>query len=547
MPRRSPEAGRRAALARGLLLCAVTDRRRIPGDPVGACGAALRGGATAVLLRDRDLPARERRVLARRLRRATAEVGALLLVHGDARLAREVGADGVQVSAADAAGAGGAEAAVAAARRVLGGGRLVGLSTHSLAEARAAAAGGADHVLLGSVAPTASHPGVRPLGTGAWARAARELPIPVVAVGGVSPALVRSMERGVPLRVAAVEGLAGARDPERAAAALLAALAGGGGPRPSSKGGGGAAPPGGADERSLVAAFLAGAGRVEGLLLGPGDDAVVADAGGGAAVAACVDLVVEGVHFLPGTAARDVGFKAAARALSDLAAVGARPRWLLLGLALRRGTTRRFALDLERGAAAAARAAGARIAGGDTKETGGALTVAAAALGTVKGRPALPRGGARPGDLLLATGPFGGSILGRHLRPRARVAEGLALRRRGWASACIDVSDGLAADLHRLCAASGCGALVDGAAVPVHPDALRVRDGRSPLERALRDGEDHELLFAAPPAAAAAAVRAGIGTVLGRVVPAAAGVSIMDTLGSVAPLAAGGWVHLRAR
>ena len=532
MPRpRAESAARRGLRARGLLLAAVTDRRRVRGDPVEACAAALRGGATAVFLRDRDLPGRERAALARRLRRLTAGHGAILVVHGDAALARRAGADGVQLGAGDGS--------VAAARRVLGPDVLVGVSVHSLAEARVAAAAGADHLLLGSVWPTASHPGARPLGPRALARALREIPVPVLAIGGVTPARLRTVPGESPLRAAAVEALAGARDPQRAAAALLAALAGARGGLPASKGGG-------ADERALVAAFLADNGPVPGLLLGPGDDAVVVDAGG-RAVAACTDLTIEGVHFAPGARWRDVGFKAAGRALSDLAAVGARPRWLLVGLALRRGTTRRAARDLEAGAAEAARAAGARIAGGDTKETGGAVTVSVTALGTVQGRPALPRGGARPGDRLFLTGPVGGSLLGRHLRPRARVAEGLLLRRRGLASACIDISDGLAADLHRLCAASGCGAVLDAGRIPVHPDARRMPGAVPALVHALRDGEDHELLFAVPPARAAAAARAGVGVEVGRVVPASAGVSLYHTSGHLSPLSGEGWVHLRAR
>jgi thiamine-monophosphate kinase len=110
------------------------------------------------------------------------------------------------------------------------------------------------------------------------------------------------------------------------------------------------------------------------------------------------------------------------------------------------------------------------------------------------------RSGARPGDWLLVTGPLGGSILGKHLDFTPRVREALRLHEAADLRAMIDVSDGLAADVHHLCAESGCGAVLRAEAVPVSEAARAMNDGRSPLEHALGDGEDFELVFAVAPA-----------------------------------------------
>jgi thiamine-monophosphate kinase len=526
MPR--PGSNRRAETLRRLLLVVVTDRKRCRGDLVASCEAAVRGGATAVLLRDKELPRAKRRALAKRLRSITARYNAALLVHTDAALAREVDADGVHLDST----AGRAE--IAAARRVVGKERVVGVSTHAAGEARAAARGGADYEFFGPVFATRSHPGLPGKGLSALRRAQRAASIPVVPVGGIGP------ESAV-VRAAVVAAVLGAKDPERAASDLLSRL--GGGKRAG-------AARGRTDERSLVAGFLRSIGRVAGLLLGPGDDAVVLRRGG-AAVAK--DLTIEATHYAPGTAARAAGFKAAGRALSDLAAVGAEPTGLMVGLVVRTGPgALARARGLEAGAAAAARAAGTCILGGDTKETrrGGRETVSVTALGRVAGPPPLGRFGGRPGDALFVTGALGGSIRGRHLRPLPRIREGLALRRRRLATACIDVSDGLATDLHRLCRASKVGALLEAWRVPIHPDARRGR-GRDPLSRALLDGEDYELLFAVSPEKAALVERRGVAGTrvhrIGRIVHRNAGIVVQGEGGIVEPLADEGWVHFRER
>jgi thiamine-monophosphate kinase len=355
------------------------------------------------------------------------------------------------------------------------------------------------------------------MGIRAFRAAARRVRIPVVGIGGLRPGAATP-------RAAAVDALLGARDPVAAAGAILAV-------------------PGGrrlpAGERRLVGVFLAAIGRVSALALGPGDDAVVLR---GSGIAAAVDLTVEAVHYDPGTPARDAGRKAAGRALSDLAAVGAEPVGVLVGMAVR---SARRARGIEAGVAGIA-----RILGGDTKESPGPEAISVTALGRVDGPPPLPRSGGRPGDALFATGPLGGSRLGRHLRPRPRIREGLALRRGRLATACIDVSDGLATDLHRLCRASGTGALLESWRVPVHRDARRGGE-TDPLGRALLDGEDYELLFAAPPEMAARIEARGVAGTrvfrVGRLVHAAAGVVVQGEDGLVRDLPDEGWFHFRER
>jgi thiamine-monophosphate kinase len=238
-------------------------------------------------------------------------------------------------------------------------------------------------------------------------------------------------------------------------------------------------------ERGLIAE-LARRGLVERVE----DDAALL-AGG---VVATHDLLVEGVHFRrEWTSWRDLGYKAAAVNVSDLAASAARPEALLVGLCVPGDVPVAAVLELYAGLAEA----GVPVRGGDTSSAD-RVVVAVTAVGRSGRVPG--RGGARPGDLLVVTGPLGGSGAGyralaagrrddpavaRHLRPPLRIEEGLALGR--VATAMLDVSDGLAVDAARLAEASGCRLAVDLAAVPL---AGELSD--------LAFGEDYELLAATP-------------------------------------------------
>jgi thiamine-monophosphate kinase len=236
----------------------------------------------------------------------------------------------------------------------------------------------------------------------------------------------------------------------------------------------------------------------------------------------CVDQTLVGVHALPEARPGDLGRKAANRALSDLAATAARPRALTLALAAPAELEERWLRAVIAGVAAAAEACGADLVAGDLSGTPGPASLSVTAIGELAGRRRPPgRDRARPGQRLVLTGPVGGSLAGRHLRFRPRLTEGRALWEAG-ATAMMDISDGLAWDLHRLARASGVQLLLER--VPVHRDARRAsrESGRSPLEHALHDGEDHELVATLPAGAALPAgtveigrVREGRGLLLG--------------------------------
>lgn len=261
------------------------------------------------------------------------------------------------------------------------------------------------------------------------------------------------------------------------------------------------------DERAFTAGLARFFGGGRGVRLGIGDDAAVV-ANRAAESVVCCDPVVEGVHFTRGAPARLVGRKAVNRNLSDLAAMGARPDWLLVSLLLPRDLGARRRRELLLGIRAAARAGGCRVVGGDVATHAGPMVVTVTAIGHAEGR-VLTRAGARVGDTLHVTGPLGGASAGHHLRFRPALAAGSWLARQAAVHAAMDVSDGLLLDLATLLQASGgLGAEIDAAAVPVRAAARQLAGGdrERALRRALGDGEDHVLLWSQ---AAGAALPAG--------------------------------------
>ena len=250
------------------------------------------------------------------------------------------------------------------------------------------------------------------------------------------------------------------------------------------------------DERRFTAGLARFFAAGKGVRIGIGDDAAVV-ANRGAESVVCCDPVVEGVHFLSSAPAQLVGRKAVNRNLSDLAAMGALPDWLLVSLVLPRGWPARRRLQLLTGIRAAARAAGCRVVGGDVATHAGPLVVTVTAIGHAAGR-VLTRGGAVAGDTLHVSGPLGGAAAGHHLRFRPALRQGVWLARQDAVHAAIDVSDGLLLDLAPLLRASGgLGAEIDAAAVPVRAAARRLAGGDRDraLRAALGDGEDHVLLW----------------------------------------------------
>lgn len=239
--------------------------------------------------------------------------------------------------------------------------------------------------------------------------------------------------------------------------------------------------------------------------VGPGDDAAVVDE----RTVVTVDVLVSGTHFDGRWSPGELGYKAIAASVADLAAMGARPRWAVLALTL---DDPGLAPALARGVGAACRRWGVSLVGGDTTR-GRQLTVGITMGGALVGAPLLRRSG-RPGDLLWVTGTLGGAGVGwsqpdpsaaawRALtRPEPPLAFALALARHGLVHAAMDLSDGLATDLPRLCAASGTGARVQSSALPLSPT---LDPETRPL--AWAGGEDHELLFSASPESTAALQR----------------------------------------
>jgi thiamine-monophosphate kinase len=240
-----------------------------------------------------------------------------------------------------------------------------------------------------------------------------------------------------------------------------------------------------------------GAQRV---LIGPGDDTAALAWPASSTCLVTTDMLLEGSCFLLAEAgARRVGRKAMAVNLSDIAAMAGRPVAAVVSVGLPRAGGRALAEELYLGLREVADAFDTPIVGGDTNSWTGPLVINVTLLGEATGIGPVRRSGARVGDWLLVTGPFGGSIRGHHLDFTPRVREALALHQAASLHAMIDVSDGLAQDVWHLCEESGCGAVLRAEAIPIANDARSMNDGRTPLEHALGDGEDFELVFAVSP------------------------------------------------
>ncbi len=301
--------------------------------------------------------------------------------------------------------------------------------------------------------------------------------------------------------------------------------------------------------------------------LGIGDDAALLAVPAGQELAVAIDTLVEGVHFPRGTAPADIGWKALAVNLSDLAAMGATPAWALLALTLpvQPAEAQQALVDgLAEGFAQLARQHGVALVGGDT--TRGPFALSVAVHGFVPPGQALRRDGAQVGDLVFVTGTLGDAAAGlqrlgtaddpdeekrrvalriRLNRPEPRVAAGRALR--GRASACIDVSDGLLADLGHVCTASSVGAELDAPMLPLSSALLGCCDDVVARDYALSGGDDYELCFTVPPARAgevqADLARLGCGaTRVGRIVEGS-GVRVRDAAGQWLTPVRAGWDH----
>jgi thiamine-monophosphate kinase len=283
------------------------------------------------------------------------------------------------------------------------------------------------------------------------------------------------------------------------------------------------------------------------VLVGPGDDAAVL-ARPTERVLVTVDMLMDGVDFrLAEVGPRRAGRKAVAVNLSDIAAMAGTPTAAVVSVALPRMFDRASANELYFGLRQVADEFGVPVVGGDTNSWDGALVVSVTALGEATGRGPVLRRGARPGDWVFVTGPLGGSILGHHLDFTPRVREALELHAAVELHAMCDVSDGLSADLNHILEESCCGAVLVSGSIPVSPAAVELSrtSGKTPLQHALGDGEDFELVFTVAAADGERLVREQPvpGVVLTKIGECVESGLWIEENGQRRPLPPTGWVH----
>ena len=236
------------------------------------------------------------------------------------------------------------------------------------------------------------------------------------------------------------------------------------------------------------------------VLTGAGDDCAVLDLGlPGRCLLLKTDAVVEGIHFLPTAPPEQIGHKALARCLSDVAAMGGKGVAALITLGLPNGFDPAFVQKIYDGMNALALKHGVAIVGGETTTNPERLLLSVALLGEVAKGKAILRAGAKAGDAIFVTGELGGSIVKKHLEFEPRLAQGQWLAEQFSVHAMIDISDGLANDLQHILKASHVGAELLAKSIPISREArVRAKNNgadKTPLAAALGDGEDFELLF----------------------------------------------------
>jgi thiamine-monophosphate kinase len=330
-------------------------------------------------------------------------------------------------------------------------------------------------------------------------------------------------------------------------------------------------------EFGLIARLTAGLPTSPDVLVGAGDDSAVLEVGGGQVLLATCDAQLDGQHFLRTVATPEqIGRRAMAVNLSDIASMGGTPRFALVSLLLSPDLPASLLDGVYAGLRREAARYGALIVGGNITASPDLLGIDITLIGQMPREQVLLRSGARPGDALLVTGTLGEAAAGLHLllhpelmvpdtsavplkvaqlTPVPRVPEGRLLARLGSVTAMLDISDGLAGDLGHLCAQSQAGARLDQAALPISAatqDAARLA-GQSALEWALYGGEDYQLLFTAPQSAVSRIkamlwlTTGTLVTVIGEMLPPEAGMQLCAPDGAMQPLAARGWDHLRGQ
>jgi len=310
-------------------------------------------------------------------------------------------------------------------------------------------------------------------------------------------------------------------------------------------------------EKKLIRQIRRSARGGKSVVTGIGDDSAVLRVPPGHEVLVTTDFTIENVHFR-----RDwhrpelVGRRCLTRGLSDIAAMGGDPLAAFLSLALASDVSQKWVNRFLKGLLELAKEFKVPLAGGDTAQSAGGIQADIVVVGSVPKGKAVLRSGATVGDQIYVTGELGGSAAAlarlaeskpvgarysRYIRPLARVAVGQWLRRRGVATAMIDVSDGLSTDLEHICEESHVGAEIEAEAIPRAQAGLGKK--RVALELAMHGGDDYELLFTS--AAAVPSVVAGVRvTRIGRTTKSA-GMRLIGADGKRRPLKAGGWKHFK--
>ncbi|MCB9838150.1 MAG: thiamine-phosphate kinase [Phycisphaeraceae bacterium] len=271
------------------------------------------------------------------------------------------------------------------------------------------------------------------------------------------------------------------------------------------------------------------------ILVGPGDDCAVVASPAGGQLLLTVDQCIEGVHYVPDASPDVIAAHAVGRSISDIAAMGGAPLYALATAALHQGYDQQRASDLCRAMAEAGLRWGCPLIGGDISATNGPAVITVTAIGTPHpNRGPVLRGGARPGDLVVVSGPLGGALASAWTKlpaPRLELARRICDTLGGALHSMIDISDGLGRDAGRIAERSGVGIEIDARKIPLAPGVGSWRD-------AVGAGEDYELCFTCsePP-------DASLGCVVVGTVVEGAGCRVRDQSGELIDVAALGWDH----
>ncbi|NMB41881.1 MAG: thiamine-phosphate kinase [Firmicutes bacterium] len=334
-------------------------------------------------------------------------------------------------------------------------------------------------------------------------------------------------------------------------------------------------------ERLAETLGSAGRGAGKGVIRGIGDDAAVLQNSPGTRLLACCDMMIEGKHFdLSYFSPWQLGWKSLAINLSDIAAMGGRPRWALISMGLRPDLRVSFVEEIYAGIAELAERFGVTIVGGDTCSSAEQLVIDVCLLGEAYRTEVSYRSAASEGDLILVTGKIGSAAAGlaymredakddlkiegldellrAHLEPVPRIEEAAVLTKSGLVGAMNDLSDGLASELHEIAQASGCGARIWADRLPISPATILMADqtGADPQHWALFGGEDYELLLTIPGGKGSPLKARKLGRSLmkktgtplnfiGRILPASYSVEIVQPDEKIEPLGAKGYDHFK--